>query len=153
MSQVGSPAAATGAPIPPIGPHQIHDYSPGISENGLFWTIAIPPDSVAFDPDLNRGSYRQSDLDLVDAFNLANALAEGPTVPARVSFDVGWSATSPAKAVRNDTHGFVGEFRDSRAAIAWSGSTDASRFVSAPADTSKPIYGFIGRERNGVFFS
>lgn len=55
--------------------------------------------------------------------------------------------------MRNTAHGFAGEFRESRATLAWSGSTDTSKFVSAPAATSNSIYGFIGRERNGVFFS
>jgi hypothetical protein len=32
---------------------------------------------VAFDPDLQTGSCRQTDLDLVDAFNIPNALAGG----------------------------------------------------------------------------
>ena len=143
MSQVGS--------VPIAG--QIHDYSPGITENGLFWTIAVPPEAVQFDPDLQTGSYRQSDLDVLDAFNIPNALAEGPTVPGRVSFDVQWMATGSSTAMRNDAHGFSGEFRQSRATVAWSGSTDTSKFVSAPAQASNSIYGFIGRERNGVFRS
>lgn len=153
MSQVGSVPAITGEPGGPFGPHQIHDLSPGISESGLFWTLAVPPEAVDFDPALETGSYRQTDLGLVDAFNLVNALAEGPHVPGRVSFEVQWSATGPATPVHNGAHGFAGEFRDSRATIAWSGSTDTSSFESAPADTSNSLYGFIGRERNGVFFS
>jgi hypothetical protein len=106
---------------------------------------------VGFDPDLETGFYRQTDLDLLDAFNALNALAGGPHVPGRVSFEVRWSATGPAKPVRNDAHGFVGDFRESRTTLAWSASTDTSRFVSAAADTSRSPYGFIGRERNGVF--
>lgn len=108
---------------------------------------------MGFDPDLQTGFYRQTDLDLVDAVTAVNALAEGPVVPARVSFEVRWSATGPATPVRNDAHGFAGEFRESRTTLAFSTSTDTSKFVSAPAANSKSIYGFIGRERNGVFLS
>lgn len=141
MSQAGS--------VPIVG--QIHDYSPGIAEDGLFWTIAVPPEAVGFDPDLQTGFYRQTELDLVDAYNIPNALAGGPDVPGRVSFEVRWSATGPPTPVRNEPHGFVGEFRESRVTVAWSGKTDTSSFESDPAASSKSIYGFIGRERNGVF--
>ncbi len=143
MSQVGS--------VPAAG--QIHDYSPGIPESGLFWTIAVPSDAVSFDPGLETGSYRQTDLDLVDAFNVVNALAGGPDVPGRVTFEVNWTATGPAAPVRNDDHGFAGEFREARTTVSWSGHTDTSSFVSEPAATSNSIFSFIGRERNGVFFS
>lgn len=143
MSQVGSAPAAG----------QIHDYSPGITESGLFWTVAVPPEAVQFDSDLVGASYRQTDLDLVDAFNLVNALAGGPEVPGRVSFVVEWTATGPSAPMRNEAHGFTGEFREARATVTWSGRTSDSSYVSAPAATSNSIFGFIGRERNGMFFS
>jgi hypothetical protein len=106
---------------------------------------------VGFDPDLQTAFYRQTDLDLIDAFNGPNALADGPSVPGRATFEVRWSATGPPISMRNDAHGFVGEFRESGTTLAWSANTDTSKFVSDPAETSKSIYGFIGRERNGVF--
>lgn len=106
---------------------------------------------MGFDPDLTTGSYRQTDLDLVDAFTVQNALLEGPTVPGRVTFDVQWMATGPVTPMRNDDHGYAGDFRQSRATVAWSAATDTSEFVSAPAATSKSVFAFIGRERNGVF--
>ena len=143
MSQVGSAPAAG----------QIHDYSPGITESGLFWTVAVPPEAVAFDSDLASASYRQTDLDLVDAFNLVNALAGGPEVPGRVSFVVEWTATGPGEPMRNEAHGFTGEFREARATVTWSGNTSDSSYISEPAATSNSIFGFIGRERNGVFSS
>lgn len=106
---------------------------------------------MGFDPDLQTGFYRQTDLALVDAITLPNALVEGPSVPAQVSFDVRWSATGPPVSMRNNVHGFAGEFRESRATLACSATTATSKFVSAAAATSKSLYGFIGRERNGVF--
>ncbi|HEV8623646.1 MAG TPA: hypothetical protein VG034_04255 [Acidimicrobiia bacterium] len=92
-------------------------------------------------------------LDLDDAFNVQNNLAGGPTVPGRVTFDVEWTAAGPATPMRNKDHGFVGEFRPCRATVAWSGSTDTSKFTSAAAGSSKSVFAFIGRERNGVFYS
>lgn len=143
MSQVGS--------VPAAG--QIHDYSPGVAESGLFWTVAVPPEAVHFDPDLQTASYRQTNLDVVDAFNVANAIAGGPDVPGTVSFEVEWTATGPAEPVRHEAHGFMGEFREARVTVAWSGSTEDSSYVSRPAGTSNSIFGFVGWERNGKFFS
>jgi hypothetical protein len=132
---------------------QIHDYSPGITQSGLFWTVAVPPEAVHFDPDLEAASYRLTNLKVVDAFNLVNALAGGPDVPASISFEVEWTATGPAKSSRHDAHGYKGEFRKAKARVAWSGSTKDSSYLSQAADTSNSIFAFIGRERNGVFFS
>ena len=106
---------------------------------------------MGFDPDLQTAFYRQTDLNLIDTFTGLNALADGPSVPGRATFEVRWSATGPPISMRNDAHGFVGEFRESDTTLAWSANTATSKFVSAPAATSKSIYGFIGRERNGVF--
>lgn len=49
--------------------------------------------------------------------------------------------------------GFKGEFREAKATVTWSGSTEDSSFVSQAASTSESIFAFIGREQNGVFFS
>ena len=132
---------------------QIHDYSPGTSESGLFWTIAVPPEAVPFDPDLRTGSYRQTNVALIDAYNLVNSLADGPHEPGIVSFEVDWTATGELEPVRNENHGFTGEFREANVTVSWTGSTASSSFTSAPAATSTTIYGFIGRERNGVYYS
>jgi hypothetical protein len=143
VSQVGS--------VPMIG--QIHDYSPGTTDSGLFWTIAVPPEAVQFDPDLQSSSYRQIDVEVLDAYNLVNSLADGPDEPGIVSFDVNWTATGPLEPVRHQDHGFVGEFREAQVTVSWSGSTASSSYTSEPRATSQSIFGFIGRERNGVFFT
>jgi hypothetical protein len=108
---------------------------------------------VRFDPDLQTGSYRATDLAVKDGFFVANSVAGAYTVPGTVSFEVDWTATGPAKPVRNQAHGFVGEFRAARATVVWSSSTGESRFVSQAAGTSTTVFAAIGRERNGVFAS
>ena len=143
MSQFGSVPGGQGI--------QIHDFSPGVSETGLFWTVPVAPDTVAFDPALDQVSIRIPSLDMPDAFNLANSLAEGPSVPGNVGFEVTWTATGPAKSVRSDAHGFAGEFRDARATVAWSGRTQEAHYQSDPPKSSKTVFAAVGRERNGVF--
>ncbi|HEX6382369.1 MAG TPA: hypothetical protein VF180_14070 [Acidimicrobiia bacterium] len=143
MSQFGSAPGGQGI--------QIHDFSPGVSETGLFWTVPVAPETVVFDDALDSVSLRIPSLDMPDAFNLGNSLAEGPTVPGNVGFEVVWTATGPAAPVRSDAHGFAGEFRKARATVVWSGRTQHSRYESDPAEGSKTVFAFVGRERNGVF--
>ncbi len=143
MGQFGSAPGAQGI--------QIHDFSPGVSETGLFWTVPVAPETVVFDDALDSVSLRIPSLDMPDAFNLANSLAEGPTVPGNVAFEVVWTATGAAKSVRSDAHGFAGEFRDAQATVAWTGRTPNTRYQSDPAEGSKTVFARVGRERNGVF--
>ena len=143
MSQFGSAPGAQGI--------QIHDFSPGVSETGLFWTVPVAPETVAFDPALDKVSVRIPSLDMPDAFNVANSFAEGPSVPGNVGFEVVWTATGPAESVRSAAHGFAGEFRDARATVAWSGRTDGVHYQSDPPESTKTVFAVVGRERNGAF--
>jgi hypothetical protein len=145
VSQFGSAPGAQGI--------QIHDFSPGVSETGLFWTVPVAPETVAFDPALDRVTLRIPSLDMPDAFNLANSLAEGPSVPGNVGFEVVWTAIGPAKSVRSEAHGFAGEFRNARATVTWTGRTDGVHYQSDPPESSRTVFAAVGRDRNGVFLS
>jgi len=94
---------------------------------------------------------RLASLDVVDAIDLANAVAAGPDFPANVGFEVVWTAAGPFVPLRHEAHGFRGEFRKAMATVAWTGSTGDSHYVSAPAATSKVVFAVVGRERNGMF--
>lgn len=144
--------AAQVVPLPGAGP-QIHDFSPGISETGLFWTVPVAREAVAFDGDLSTLSCRIPSMDVVDATHVANALAEGPSVPGNVSFHVVWTATGPARSLRSEEPGFAGDFRPARATVEWTGRTDRAHYRSDPADTSKTVYALVSHERNGVFLT
>jgi len=78
-------------------------------------------------------------------------------IPSTVSFDVRWRRQPGATLVpiRDATNGFVGQFIDSLATIAWSAQQPSTHFAftSAPASSSTTVSGVIGRERNGRFFS
>ena len=67
----------------------------------------MAPDTTAFDPALDQVSVRVPSLDMPDAFNPANSLAEGPSIPGNVGFEVVWTATGPAEPVRSTAHGFA----------------------------------------------
>ncbi|HLY61589.1 MAG TPA: hypothetical protein VKV95_12650, partial [Terriglobia bacterium] len=82
---------------------QVHDYSPGISANGLFWLIPAPHDAVQVNLGSGTASVRMTDVPVLDAHDIANALTGGlglasppippiAAVPATVSFDIEWSS-------------------------------------------------------------
>jgi len=52
---------------------QIHDYSPGISANGLFWLISAPHDAVQVRLGSGTASVQMIDVPVLDAHDIANA--------------------------------------------------------------------------------
>jgi hypothetical protein len=142
---------------------QIHDYSPGISPNGLFWLVSAPRDAVQIDLGSGTASVQMTDVPVFDAHDLANALTGGQglanplippfaAVPATVSFDIQWSNVLEQAKVTNDIEAFTGQFWKTGATINWSSNETGFSFVSEAPDPSRNIYSVIGHERNGVFF-
>ena len=70
---------------------QVHDFNPGIEASGLFWTTPIDRDSVRVDLSVSSASLHVADLEIEDYHDVVNALTDGPSVEATVSFDIGWS--------------------------------------------------------------
>src|SRR5215831_20712675 len=95
----------------PVGSGQIHDFNPGIRAGGLFWTQPVSADTLEVDLQRGTATLSQEDLDEEDYHNLHNALLDGPSDPASVSFEMRWSALEPAVNVTDPVHGFAGRFR------------------------------------------
>jgi hypothetical protein len=132
--------------------HQIHDFNPGIDEHGVFWTTRIPDHSVHADLDHARARMHVSDFEVEDYHDLFNALQDGPSIPARVWFDIRWSGVSRRVSIRDVTNRFSGRYIEDTATVSWRAEERGARFRSDPADTSTSEFAVIGRERNGVFF-
>lgn len=141
---------------------QIHDYSPGISPNGLFWIISAPRDAVQVSLGSGTASLTMSDVPVIDAHDLANSLTNGqglaslgiPPVaprPATVSFDIEWSDVIARAEVTNEAQDFTGQFVETSATVNWSANTAGFLFVSE-ASNQRSFYSVVGHERNGVFF-
>jgi hypothetical protein len=129
----------------------------------LFWTIAVPADSVEIDLDNATASLQITDLPIIDAHDLANNLTNGQgftnppippiaPVPATVSFDIGWSGVVTQAEVTNQAEQFTGQFIETIATIKWSASQAGFDFVSEDPNPARNFYSVIGHERNGVFF-
>ena len=137
----------------PVGSGQVHDFNPGIRPSGLFWTQPVSEDVLNVDLEEGTAALELADLDEEDYHDLHNALLDGPSEPATVSYRMRWTATAPAMQVTDPVHGFTGRFRISTVQIEWTSRTRTFEFVSDPADTTINVRSVIGRERNGVFFA
>lgn len=133
--------------------NQIHDFNVGTTPSGLFWTTRIPDDDVHIDLDDARASMRVDDLDVEDYHTLKNAILDGPSVPASVSFTITWSGVIQRVEESSATEMYRGQFIHDRATVAWTAQEQGFRFVSDPAETSTTTFAEIGREHNGVFFA
>ena len=132
---------------------QIHDFNPGITASGLFWTVAVPESSISVNFAAGKASFQMDDVDVEDYHDVVNALLDGPSVDARVSWKIRWAHPLGRTKIRDANTGFAGDFVQNVAQIEWTGQTDSAHFVSDPAGTSVNEFSLLAHERNGVFFS
>jgi hypothetical protein len=118
----------------------------------------LDEDNVALNLEDATASMVSHDLHIEDYGNIVNAINNGPSTPATVSFDIKWSGLVnrvTVDASNNSgfgSHDWGGRFAVTGAAAQWTGSTTGFSFTSDPAATSKTLFAIIGHERNGVFF-
>ena len=138
----------------PVTGQQLDDLNPSPTHpTGLFWTIAIPADSVTAEPGAGRASYQVQNIGVLDHHDIVNALVGGgpAPVPATVSFRVEWSGVSDRENVNNSSDGHAGEFVFGHAQLRWSATMGDTTFVSDPLASSTSAFAVLGHERNGVF--
>jgi len=131
---------------------QIHDFNPG-TDNGLFWTVPVPESSISVNFAAGTASFQVNNLAVEDYHDVVNALLDGPSVEANVSWNIQWAHPLGRTKIRDASTGFAGDFVQNMAQIAWTGQTDTAQFVADPASTSVNEFSLLAHERNGVFFS
>jgi hypothetical protein len=90
-------------------------------------------------------------LALFDYFNLNNALIDGNSIDARVSYDIRWSGDGTPLTIDDGTN-FRFHGRQTKGFISWSAHEAGFSFKSDPANTTLTNFALVGRERNGVFY-
>lgn len=132
---------------------QLHDLNPGIATSGLFWTVAIPPESVEVSLAANSATMKMTNASVQDYFSIPYALfGGGPApIPATVSFEVRWRGAGQRVTVRNPAGGLAGDFIRNEAQMEWSATAGPYRFASAGGASSTSSFAEFGRERNGIF--
>lgn len=139
------------------GSTQVHDFEPGITASGLFWTIPISDDMVWAKAGIGGARFRASNLAVPDYHDFFNAVGLNPipipVVPSHVSFDVRWDGGGNSTTLHDSTFGFEGRFVDGPVSIEFTTGQDGSgvTYRSDPANQIV-VSGGVGHERNGVFF-
>ena len=103
--------------------------------------------------DNHEARLKVKNLEIEDYFTLENALADGPSVEAEVSFDCRWRHPMGTETIRNAAPDqmFMGKFTRTLTAVKWSGREEGFEFHSTPG-SERTVWAELGRERNGAFF-
>jgi len=131
----------------------VNDFNPGVDDDtGLFWTKPVPDNCVHVHPGRGTASFHLEDFETEDYHNINNALADGPSDPAVVSFEMRWSGHGK-HLVQSDGSTFTFHSVIGTATIEWTAVNEATgmHFASDPASTSHSSYAAVGHEKNGVF--
>lgn len=131
---------------------QIHDYDPGITSSGLFWTVAFPDDSVDSNVEDAEASFKSSNLAIPDYGTIINGLFHiAPPAAGTVSFDIRWSGATNHGTYANAGQRFKMDFVQTGAHISWHGKTGSDTFHTTD-DAQRVNFAQIARSRSGVFF-
>ena len=131
---------------------QIHDYDPGITSSGLFWTIAVPDDSVEGEFEEAEAELKLSNLGIADYGTIINGLFHvAPPAAGEVSLDIRWSGAHTKGSFTNPGQRFTMEFVQTGAHISWRGKTGSDTFHTT-AGTQRVVFAQIANQRSGAFF-
>lgn len=138
-----------------MGGAQVHDFNPGIRQNGLFWTTVISGDAVEVDLAAGTASMDVTDIQQKDFFDFENAILGNGDTPrqGRVSFRVEWTANGAPLDVDNPAQQYRGTVRSAIAQMEWSGRSGDYEFVSAPLATSTTDAAQLGSCNNGSYYN
>jgi len=121
----------------------------------LFWTNRVPNSSAHAEGDEfeDGASWQVKNLALFDYFSVGNALKDGDSIDAMVSYRLRWAGEG-SSLTADDGKNFHFEGRQTTATIAWSARENGFVFHSDPsASTQHTNFAQVGEERNGVFYS
>jgi hypothetical protein len=107
---------------------------------------------VAFNLGRGTASLRVRGQAIRDFGSIPNALTNGPSVPAVVSYDVEWSGVTQRGTFRSSAQHFaLAPFVRTGASVSWMGSSSKGSFTSTAA--TKVNFAQLAHETNGSFFS
>lgn len=139
-------------PVDPTFAKQIHDYNPGITSGGLFWTIAVPDDSVQAEFTEAEAEFKLSELAITDYGSIPNGLFHfAPPTAGEVSFDIRWTGATNHGTFTNAGQRFTMNFVQTGASISWRGRTGSDTFHTTDG-TQVAVFAQIARQRSGAFF-
>jgi hypothetical protein len=136
-----------------VGPftNQTHDFNPGISDSGLFWTTPISSADLTVNPGAGNAAMHVKDLQVKDYGNFVISLLKGPFLEATLSYQLEWNPPKSRQRLRDTVNDFVIDLVQTSATMTWVASSAGNTYQSLTVNP--PLFAAIGHERNGVFFS
>lgn len=141
---------------------QLHDFSPYLLPNGLFWTVQVPNSALTINAD-GSITLHLVDVPVVDAFTFPPPAQTVPgispvkLIPAKLSLDITYLKGGNPRRVRPTSSdplspfNWAGMMWDSANSGTFSLSYDDGSFTASGSFASNGNFGQIGFERNGVF--
>ena len=141
---------------------QLHDFSPYLLPNGLFWTVQVPNSALTINAD-GSITLHLVDVPVVHAFTFPPPAQAVPgispvkLIPATLSRDITYLKGDNPHRVRPTSHdplspfNWAGMMWDSTNSGTFSLSYDDGSFSATGSFASNGNFGQMGFERNGVF--
>ena len=115
--------------------------------------MPLPSESVNVNLGAGTATMRVTNQHILDFGNIPNAISNGPSDPATVSYTIQWHGVKQRRQVHNADWHVAGLFLDTDATIQWTGRDEATGFTfESDAAGQTVISAQLGHERNGVFF-
>ena len=140
---------------------QLHDFSPYLLPNGLFWTVKVPNSALTINTD-GSITLHLVDVPVNDAFTFppppqaVPGISPVQLIPAKLSLDITYLKDGNPRRVRPTSRdplspfNWAGMMRDSTNSGTFSLSSD-NGFSASGSFASNGNFGQIGFERNGIF--
>jgi hypothetical protein len=129
----------------------VHDFTGGIAQSGLVWTVPLPDEAVSITRRGRRLDVAVNDLPVIDSTPSAPA-----GVPATVSFAMTWRATGGMQragkggaVAPTDPLAYLGRLARASARGTFSGTSGTFTFRSN-AKPQKTSFGVLGTEQAGA---
>jgi hypothetical protein len=132
--------------------HQLHDFNPGITPNGVFWIVQVPDSAVQITAD--SLTINLQDVAVVDQFHFPGGTGH---VPTTVSFNATYTKSGTPRKVRPTSHDplspfhWAGEMWKAKNSGTFSVAYNNGRFSAEGSFSSSGNFGEMGTERNGSF--
>jgi len=141
---------------------QLHDFSPYLLPNGLFWTVNVPNSALIINSD-GSITLHLVDVPVNDTFTfpppqqVVPGISPVKLIPAKLSLDITYLKGGNPRHVRPTSHdplsplNWAGMMWDSTNSGTFSFSYDDGSFSASGSFASNGNFGQMGFERNGVF--
>jgi hypothetical protein len=140
-------------PVDPTFQTQIHDFNPGITAAGLFWTEAIDDDAVRAAAGAGRAQLTFEGLQVPDFGSIPASLTHQPPIgTGTLDVELVWHAGGERFTTSDRANTFRYSAVPGPATISFHVRSGSFDYQSA-SEAQTTVFAAVGHERNGSFFN